>query len=71
MDVDVNVNADGLHPVSLRRTLIVKPLVRRKEREAETEPCLKLQNRSKSARSDGEIQEGFQEDQCDGARRSA
>jgi hypothetical protein len=32
---------------------------------------LKLQNRSKSARSDGEIQEGFQEDQCDGARRSA
>lgn len=41
------------------------------KRGRDTEPRLKLQNRSKSARSDGEIQEGFQEDQCNGARRSA
>jgi hypothetical protein len=37
MDVDVDVDVDGLHPVSLRRTLIEKPLAQRKEREAETQ----------------------------------
>lgn len=70
MDVDVNV--DGLHLVSLGRTLIEKPSgATEGERGRDTEPRLKLQNRSKFARSDGEIQEGFQEDQCNGARRSA